>query len=202
MTTRREFLARLAGGAAVAFGANVARAQGTQQSSADSMEMDASAVRPVRLPAKPNAMPLLTVDQRDELEHHLHCQCGTCTLDVYTCRTTDFSCPVSPAMHRDVMALVQGGYGAQEILDAFTSVYGERVLMAPRKSGFNLMAWLMPGAAVVVGAAAVGIFIRRLGLEAAAPIEARGPISHAPVDATADELAWIEAAVRGERDDK
>ena len=33
--------------------------------------------------------------KRDELEHQIHCQCG-CNLDVYTCRTTDFSCEVSP----------------------------------------------------------------------------------------------------------
>ena len=40
-------------------------------------------------------------------------------------------------MHRDVVALVNGGYTAQEIIDAFVGVYGERVRMAPKKSGFN-----------------------------------------------------------------
>ena len=94
--------------------------------------MDQSAARPVRLPPKPGATPVLTTAQRDELEHHLHCQCG-CTLDVFTCRTTDFSCQVSPAMHRDVMELVKGGYGAQEIIDAFVATYGERALMAPNE---------------------------------------------------------------------
>src|SRR5437762_13531071 len=65
--------------------------------------------RPVTLRPKPNASASMTDAQRDELEHQIHCQCG-CNLDVYTCRTTDFACSVSPAMHADVMQLVSGGH--------------------------------------------------------------------------------------------
>ena len=89
--------------------------------------------------------------ERDAVEHRMRCQCG-CTLDVYTCRTTDFSCQVSPSMHRDVMGLVAGGYTAQEILDAFVGVYGERVLMAPPAAGFNLVGWVAPFAVLGGGA--------------------------------------------------
>ena len=95
----------------------------------------------------------MTPMQRDALEHQIRCQCG-CTLDVYTCRTTDFSCQVSPAMHRDIMALVEGGYSAQEILDAFVDTYGERALMAPKKEGFNWAGYLVPFGALAAGAAA------------------------------------------------
>src|SRR5215208_1125932 len=94
--------------------------------------------RPVALPVKAGATASMTELQRDDLEHQLHCQCG-CNLDVFTCRTTDFACSVSPAMHADVMGLVSGGYGAQEILAVFKAIYGERVLMAPGKTGFNLL---------------------------------------------------------------
>ena len=44
--------------------------------------------------------------QRDELEKHLKCQCG-CPMDIYLCRTTDFSCPVSPKVHADIEALIE-----------------------------------------------------------------------------------------------
>ncbi|HSU97619.1 MAG TPA: hypothetical protein VLI40_10340, partial [Gemmatimonadaceae bacterium] len=103
MMGRRQFLLSVASGLGVAGVARVAGAQG----SANSMDMDMSAAtyKPVRLPPKPNATPLLSDAQRDDLEHHLHCQCG-CNLDIYTCRTTDFSCPVSPPMHVDVMGLI------------------------------------------------------------------------------------------------
>lgn len=158
----------------------------------DSMPGMNGQVRPVRLPPKPGATPVLTADQRDALEHRLHCQCGTCTLDVYTCRTTDFNCQVSPAMHRDVLALVEGGHGAQEILDAFVTTYGDRVLMAPKRS--NLLAWFTPGAAVLLGGGAIAMMLRRWKPKkpAAAAIPLRG------VDATSDELARLDAVVRGD----
>jgi cytochrome c-type biogenesis protein CcmH len=205
MTTRRQFFARAAAGSAALLAAS--RRVGAQQrgmvhdtsivrDSQNLFAMDQAAARPVRLPPKPNAVPVLTDRERDDLEHKIHCQCG-CTLDVYTCRTTDFSCQVSPAMHRDVMALVKGGYNAQEIIDAFVGEYGQRVLMAPKKSGFDLVAWLLPGAAVLAGAGVLVVMLRRWGIRASAshPTTRDVPID---VDATPDELRRLDAAVRGE----
>ena len=156
--------------------------------------MDQSAARSVRLPRKPGASPSMSVGQRDALEHRIRCQCG-CTLDVYTCRTTDFSCQVSPSMHRDVMALVDGGYAAEEILEAFENVYGERVLMAPRREGFNRLAYLLPGTAIAAGAVLLALMLRRW--RRAPSVVA--PASSAPdstFDASPDELRRIEDAVR------
>jgi cytochrome c-type biogenesis protein CcmH len=147
------------------------------------------------LPPKPGVAPQLTDLERDALERRIHCQCG-CTLDVFTCRTTDFSCRVSPAMHRDVMELVRGGYSAQEILDAFVGVYGERALMAPKKSGFNLLAWVMPGTAVIVAGGVLMVLLRKWGDRARQP-HALAPLK-SETDATPEELAELEAAVRGE----
>jgi cytochrome c-type biogenesis protein CcmH len=161
--------------------------------------MDQGAAQSVRLPAKPGAKASMSAAARDELEHHIHCQCG-CTLDVYTCRTTDFSCQVSPAMHRDVMALVEGGYGAQEILDAFTKVYGEKVLMSPKKSGFNLVAWITPGAALIVAGVVVSMMLRRWGARRDLQPASAGVASGSGIGATADELARLEAAVKSEDD--
>ncbi|HJQ12562.1 MAG TPA: cytochrome c-type biogenesis protein CcmH [Gemmatimonadaceae bacterium] len=146
--------------------------------------------RPVTLPAKPNASASMTDAQRDDLEHQIHCQCG-CNLDVYTCRTTDFSCSVSPAMHADVMGLVAGGHTAQEILAAFKSVYGEKVLMAPNKSGFNLVGYTVPFIALAGGAVLVNALLKRW--------RGRQPElvpSTVHVDATKEELDAIDAAVR------
>ena len=154
--------------------------------------MDQSAARTVRLPAKPGAKPAMTADERDALEHQIRCQCG-CTLDVFTCRTTDFSCQVSPAMHRDVMALVSGGYTAAEILDAFVNVYGERVLMAPPKVGFNIVGYVLPGIAIAVGAIVLAIVLWRWRRPSARTTLAT-PIHAA--DATPEELRRLEAAVR------
>jgi cytochrome c-type biogenesis protein CcmH len=158
--------------------------------------MDQSAARTVQRPPKPGATAVLTNGQRDDLEHRIRCQCG-CTLDVFTCRTTDFSCQVSPAMHRDVMVLVEGGYDAQEIIDAFVGTYGERARMAPTKSGFNLLAWFAPGGAVLLGGAAILMVLRRWNAEKAALAAAQRSVPSS-VAATSDELARLDAAVRGD----
>lgn len=207
-TTRREFLTRVAAGsAAIVFTSRVAGAQGRGmvhdssivKDSANLFAMDQGAALPVRLPPKPNAVPSMTDKQRDDLEHHIHCQCG-CTLDIFTCRTTDFSCQVSPSMHRDVMQLVHDGYGAQEIIDAFVNVYGERALMAPKASGFHLIAWVLPGAAIVVGGGALALMLKRWGERSRVRSETAKPFvaTRGDSDATADELARLEAAVRGD----
>ncbi|MGE5728181.1 MAG: cytochrome c-type biogenesis protein CcmH, partial [Gemmatimonas sp.] len=189
--TRRHFFAATAAGAATLALARVARAQeGEQQvnTGAANAPMEADRYKPVRLAAK--GSPVLSQAQRDELEHHIHCQCG-CNLDVYTCRTTDFSCQVSPAMHGDVMALVAGGYSAPEIIAAFKNVYGDRVLMAPPTSGFDIAAWITPFVALLAGIALVLVVLRRLRAPALAPAIA----PHA-TDATPDEQARLDALVR------
>ncbi len=208
VTSRRAFFASLAGGSVALLtinrravaqqGGMVMHDSSIVRDSTNLFAMDQEAAVPVRLPAKPGATASMTPLERDALERRIHCQCS-CTLDVFTCRTTDFSCQVSPAMHRDVMALVDGGYGAQEILDAFVGVYGERALMAPRKSGFNLIAWFTPGVAVIVAGTMLAVYLRRLRRTSDAP--AVVVVSHHEVAATSDELARLEAAVKGEGDE-
>lgn len=190
MQTRREFLATLAAGATgAALVATPSGAQRVTQTFSGPMEQDS--YRPVKLAAKPRAVASMTDAQRDDLEHQIKCQCG-CPLDIYTCRTTDFSCSVSPAMHADVMSLVDGGYAASEILAAFQKVYGERVLMSPVKSGFNLLGYVTPSIALAAGAIVVFTLIRKWG-ERAARRPAAAPITS---DATPAELEAIDAALK------
>jgi cytochrome c-type biogenesis protein CcmH len=212
-SSRRDFLTRVAtGSAALVLTGRVSRAQQGQRGmvhdssmvkdSTNLFAMDQEAALPVRLPPKPNARPSMTDKERDDLEHRVHCQCG-CTLDVFTCRTTDFSCQVSPAMHRDIVQLVHDGYGAQEIIDAFVNVYGERALMAPKTSGFHLLAWILPGAALVAGGGALALLLKRWGERSRERVEraaATTPFvaTRGDSDATPEELARLEAAVRGD----
>ncbi len=194
MITRRQWLraAVAAGGGAILARNGAAQQQGPGiVDTSNLFAMDQAAARSVRLPPKPGARPSMTPAERDELEHRIRCQCG-CTLSVYVCRTTDFSCQVSPAMHRDIMALVEGGYGAQEIIDAFVGVYGERALMAPTKEGFNILAYVLPGTAIAVGAVVLALILRGWKQPAAAT----PPATSASLDASPEELARLEAAIR------
>jgi cytochrome c-type biogenesis protein CcmH len=193
MMGRRRFFAASAAGAAALLVARVAHAQegeGQANTGASNTVMESDRFKSVTLP--PKGAPVMDVAKRDELEHHIHCQCG-CNLDVYTCRTTDFSCEVSPAMHRDVMALVAGGYSAPEIIAAFKNVYGDRVLMAPPSSGFDLAAWITPFVALSAGIGLVLVVLRRLRAPALAP--AASPVA---ADATPVEQARLDALVRND----
>jgi cytochrome c-type biogenesis protein CcmH len=146
----------------------------------------------------------LTQLERDELERGLKCACP-CKLDVFTCRTTDFQCGISPAMHSDVVRLVDRGYSADEIVAAFTTAYGERVLMAPVKEGFNIAGYVVPFITLGVGATMLVALLRRWQreTEAAQPAVVSTsvlPISGGVPAATDDELRRLQAAVRGETD--
>ena len=95
------------------------------------------------------------------LEKRLRCGCG-CTLDVYTCRTTDFTCTYSPELHREVVALWDSGKTPDEIVEAFVAKYGEEALMAPEPQGFNLAGYLVPGVVVTgIGATLLWVLSRR-----------------------------------------
>lgn len=206
MMNRREFLQNAALGGAVLM---VARQVGAQEAAApvqgntsNLFDMDQMAAKTVRRVPKPGATASMSSDDRDALEHQLRCQCG-CTLDVYTCRTTDFSCQVSPAMHRDVMALVEGGYSAKEILDAFVSTYGERALMSPKREGFNLAGYFVPFAALGAGFTALVIVLRRMQRKGASVPSVASAGVAGTADATApralgtdDELARLQAAIK------
>jgi cytochrome c-type biogenesis protein CcmH len=197
---RRDFLARAALGGAGLLGAKVLHAQQAsapapaQGTTSNLFDMNQGAAKTVRRPPKAGANRSMANDDRDALERQIRCQCG-CTLDVYICRTTDFSCQVSPAMHRDIISLVEGGYSAQEILDAFVITYGERALMAPKREGFNLAGYLVPFGVLALGSVALTVVLRRMQSHLA---RRKADVVTAPRSAsgTPEELAKLDAAVR------
>jgi cytochrome c-type biogenesis protein CcmH/NrfF len=104
------------------------------------------------------------------VERRLRCTCG-CNLDIYTCRTTDFTCTYSPALHREIVALVQQGKTAEEVIAAFVAKYGETALMAPPKRGFAWAAYLLPGIVItIVGIVLGAVLVRRSRMAAVAAV--------------------------------
>lgn len=102
------------------------------------------------------------------IERQLQCTCG-CTLDIYTCRTTDFTCTYSPELHREIVGLVEQGLSAEEIIAAFVEKHGEDSLMAPPKEGFNWAGYLLPGITITLVGAVIGwVLVRRTRMPAAA----------------------------------
>ncbi|HSE44337.1 MAG TPA: cytochrome c-type biogenesis protein CcmH [Gemmatimonadales bacterium] len=186
VVTRRAFLA----GLSVALDGLVnpgrsARSQQQPQSQGDVGTLrDPSAAGPPKAPAtERDNEPFLQA-----VEHRIRCTCG-CNLDVYTCRTTDFTCSTSPRMHREVLALQDQGKNAEEVVAAFVAQYGEQVLMAPKPEGFNLAGYLVPGTLLLMGGAVLTVLLRRR-MRVAAAERITVPADSMP-DATPEELARL-----------
>jgi cytochrome c-type biogenesis protein CcmH len=189
LTTRRSFLAR-AGTLAVIplLRQEPAQQPGRDQGDAGTLRDPASAGRGrERVDPADNDLEVMAIEKR------LQCTCG-CTLDIYTCRTTDFTCTYSPELHKEVLALRAAGKGPEEIVAAFVDKYGEKVLMAPKPVGFNWAGYLVPGVLLVlVGGTLFAFLRRRARLQAVVPVPAAEPTLP---NVTSDELARLERALK------
>jgi cytochrome c-type biogenesis protein CcmH len=56
---------------------------------------------------------------------------------------------------------LQAGQNPEAIIAYFTEKYGEWILLSPKTRGFNLIVWLLPGAAMLAGLMGVGWTARR-----------------------------------------
>jgi cytochrome c-type biogenesis protein CcmH len=56
---------------------------------------------------------------------------------------------------------IAAGKTKEEIKDALVAQYGTEVLAEPQRSGFDLTAWLVPAAAILLAAVAIAIGLRR-----------------------------------------
>ena len=122
-----------------------------------------------------------------DIERRLRCTCG-CNLDIYTCRTTDFTCTYSPELHREIVGLVEQNLSADEVIAAFVEKYGGQSLMAPPKEGFNWAGYLLPGVAITLAGSVIGwVLVRRTRMSAA--IAASAP----PGGLSTDEEARLRA---------
>jgi cytochrome c-type biogenesis protein CcmH len=109
-----------------------------------------------------------------EVSEGLTCQCG-CGLTVANCNhpNCEFSVPV-----RDQIAGMLGrGMSGVQVIAFFRSKYGEKILSAPTTQGFNLLAWIMPFAAIAAGGALVAFTVGRWRSSSSAPGSPDSPLS-------------------------
>lgn len=69
---------------------------------------------------------------------------------------------------------LERGETREEVHAYFVSKYGEWILLSPRASGFNLVVWLLPLAAVLGGAVALVAVLRRWNRRARHRLEGVG----------------------------
>ena len=67
----------------------------------------------------------------------------------------------SPQADREralIRQLIDQGNDKDQIKDALVAEYGQRVLATPSGHGFDLLAWLVPGVAILLAGGAIGYF--------------------------------------------
>jgi cytochrome c-type biogenesis protein CcmH len=84
------------------------------------------------------------------------CDCGCHPQSVLAC-----ACSHAEGMREAIAAEAKAGRTADEIIAGYVARSGESILVVPRAEGFNLVAWLGPGIALVIAIAAVGLLLRR-----------------------------------------
>jgi cytochrome c-type biogenesis protein CcmH len=80
-----------------------------------------------------------------------------------TCHTTLAlsSSPIADRLRSFIRARIAAGDTKSEIKSKLVAQFGESVLAAPPKRGFNLLAWLLPFAGLAVAAVALAVLARR-----------------------------------------
>jgi len=116
-----------------------------------------------------------------DLEAELVCPVCETTLD-------QSNAPVAQRMKAFLRVRIAAGDTEREIKDALVDEFGPAVLATPRKSGFGLLAWLLPLVALVAGAIAVGLLILKWSRRRAPPDDAQ------PLDPQLERLVDEELA--------
>jgi cytochrome c-type biogenesis protein CcmH len=71
------------------------------------------------------------------------------------------SSPIADRMRAFIRARIAAGDTKSEIKAKLVDQFGESVLAAPPRSGFNLLAWVLPLAGIAVAAGVVGVLAYR-----------------------------------------
>lgn len=82
-----------------------------------------------------------------KINSSLSCQCG-CGLLVSVCTMDGCMCE---GVREQVGQMLDTGKSEKEITRAMVNIYGEQILAAPPKSGFNLSAYVLPFAFLLLG---------------------------------------------------
>ncbi len=120
----------------------------------------------VVLAALPAAASALTVN---EVAREVRCPTCNTPLDVSNSPAASDMKVVHRRAHR------AQGCDKERIIDALVVEFGDGVLATPPKSGFDLIAWLVPGLAVLAGIVAAGLLAWRWSRRRPAAAGAEAP---------------------------
>lgn len=93
-----------------------------------------------------------------DISDELVCQCG-CTMILSNCSHQE--CGSREAMTAFIVQEMERGQSGPRIIQTFVRQYGEQVLSSPPKKGFNLIAWILPFAAILAGGTIIYVTLKK-----------------------------------------
>lgn len=99
-----------------------------------------------------------------DLGHKMMCTCG-CGQVLLECN--HLGCPSLAKESDELHTAIDHGDSDNAILIAFQNEYGPTVLAAPMLTRFNLLAWIVPPAFLLLGIAGTAVLVRKWRLRAA-----------------------------------
>ena len=131
--------------------------------------------------------------QVGEVSYQLICQCG-CNMVLSECNHQ--SCPFAIPERKAIAERLRQGETPEAIIASYVEAYGRKILAQPTTQGFDLLAWLMPIAALLVGGIVVVRIVRawarrprQTGVAEARPQPAmEGPVSQSLIERVQREL--------------
>ncbi len=117
-----------------------------------------------------------TESRYNDLGHKLMCVCG-CNEILIECNHV--GCPDSDQMLAELRAAIAGGQTNDAIFAAFQDKYGPTALASPMLTKFNVVAWVVPPALLILGLAGTFMLVKKWRLRTAAmPQVADDPVSN------------------------
>lgn len=68
---------------------------------------------------------------------------------------------LAQAMKSEVRQLLAGGYTEEQIFEYFEQSYGEFVRLEPKAKGFNLVVWIAPAVALMLGMMVIALRLKK-----------------------------------------
>ena len=109
----------------------------------------------------------------------LLCDCGCHPQSIHEC-----ACSRAEELRGVVADQVRAGGTGEAVIAKFVAEKGEKILIAPKSEGFNLVAWVGPVAGLFLAAGTVALVLRRWK----GPAAPAGAVPAVPEDAWNDRL--------------
>lgn len=144
-------------------------------------------------------------DRTHQIGNKLKCMCNGCDQAAGKCYHVGGAysgpCDTAKTMMKEIDTHIQAGKSDEQVLQAMIAEYGPLAYMEPPKTGFGLVAWLMPMFYLGAGTGLVVMVMKRWRKRPSGPALAAAAGAGAGVQVTPEQLARARELAQRETED-